>query len=338
MLLPLALAVADLISIKPALATHPVAGDPDDIAIWRDSSAPERSLIVGTDKEKGLYTFNLKGEVLSFLDDVDHPNNVDVEYGLNAPNGSFDIAVATERGKKRLRIYRIDNGRLTDVTGKTEVFHGEVGPASECMGISLFKRPADGKVFAFVSRKEPGPTGYVWQYRLDVDSFGKVNLTKVREIGIDIRTEVESIAVDDQAGFVYFAEETGGVYKFAADHEGVRAQVQLAKFGTTGFLGEREGIGIAAAADGSGFVYCSDQIKEASRIVVFRREGSASNRHDHSEVVAILSTGADETDGLEVDTRSYPGFPEGILICMNSKAKNFLMYPLPRLGGEPSLN
>ena len=43
------------------------------------------------------------------IDNIDRPNNVDVEYGFKINETySIDLVVLTERGKKRLRIFSID--------------------------------------------------------------------------------------------------------------------------------------------------------------------------------------------------------------------------------------
>ena len=106
--------------VKPALETAPVANDPDDPAIWISAANPSRSLILGTDKEEekgGLYVFDLDGTVRQVIAPMDRPNNVDVEYDFRLGNDTIDIAVFTERMRKRLRVFAIppDGGALRDL-------------------------------------------------------------------------------------------------------------------------------------------------------------------------------------------------------------------------------
>ena len=42
--------------------------------------------------------------------------------------------------------------------------------------------------------------------------------------------------------------------------------------------------------------------------------------------MATIPTRADSTDGLEVTSRPLPGFPDGMLVMMNSSPRNFLIY------------
>src|SRR6059058_5341402 len=92
------------------------------IAVWIHASVPERSLILGTNKAPApngaLVVFGLDGKVRQTLAGIDRPNNVDVEYGLMLQGQATDIAVLTERLRRRLRVFRItsDGSALTDVS------------------------------------------------------------------------------------------------------------------------------------------------------------------------------------------------------------------------------
>ncbi|MFY7786627.1 MAG: phytase, partial [Thermoflexibacteraceae bacterium] len=76
------------------------------------------------------------------------------------------------------------------------------------MGISLYKNKA-GKIYAIVGRKS-GPTdgSYLWQYLLEDNGAGQVKATLVRKFGVySGKKEIESIAVDDELGYVYYSDE-----------------------------------------------------------------------------------------------------------------------------------
>ncbi|MEP0766360.1 MAG: phytase [Fimbriimonadia bacterium] len=320
--------------IQPVGQTDPVTHDADDPAIWIHPTNPEKSSIIGTDKEKapggGIHVFGLDGKKKQAITNVDRPNNVDVEYGLVLGGSARDIAVATERGKHRLRVFAIDTetGLLSDVTGQTDVFVGQTGEAREPMGISLYKRPSDGAIFAIVGRKT-GPDGnYIWQYRLSDDGTGKVNATKVREFGRFSGTgEIEAIAVDDALGYVYYSDENFGIRKYHADPDHPDATTELAVFGREGFAEDREGIAIYARPDGTGYIICSDQRKGNSLYRIYKREGEPGKPHDHSHELKVISGGADSTDGIEAASAPLGGrFPKGVLIVMNSGARNFLLF------------
>lgn len=328
------------VDLTPILATEPVGEDPDDPAIWIHPRDPSRSLIIGTDKTAApagaLFVFGLDGKIRQKISGLDRPNNVDVEYGLRLGGRQVDIAVATERYRSRLRIYRIapDGSRLEELSpGGLPVFEGQVGEAAAPMGIALYKRPRDGAIFAIVGRKTGPREGYLWQYRVEDDGAGGVRLAKVREFGrFSGQGEIEAIAVDDELGYVYYADEGDGIHKWHADPDHPDASRELAHFGRDGFRGDREGIAIYAQPGGKGYIICTDQLPGNSEYRVYRREGAPGRPHDHSEAVAVLRGGADSTDGIEVSAHRFGNrFPTGILVAMNSSGKNFLIFRFPRL-------
>jgi 3-phytase len=323
-------------AIRPFVATDAVAEDPDDPAIWVNAADPSRSLILGTNKTPSpggaLVVFGLDGKTRQTIGGIDRPNNVDVEYGLAAGGKRIDIAVLTERLKHRLRVFRIapDGSGVEDVSagGGLPVFEGNTGDAGAPMGIALYRRPKDGAIFAIVGRKTGPKQGYLWQYRLEDNGKGLVKGTKVREFGTFSGSgEIEAIAVDDALGYVYYADEGNGIHKWHADPDHPDAHRELAHFGKTEFQQDREGIAIYARPDGTGFIICTDQLEGNSRYLLFRREGTAGNPHDHEQLLGVVAGGADSTDGIEVTSAALgPDFPNGLLVAMNSGARNFLIY------------
>jgi 3-phytase len=338
----LALAAALFVSafsdvpIEPTIGTDSVPGDADDPAIWADPRDPSKSLIIGTDKverEKGggLYVFGFDGKLRQGPLALDRPNNVDVEQGVTFGGSRWDIAVAAERGRKRLAIFRIDpEGKLSEATGATSVFEGEVGERGAPMGIALYKRPKDGALFAIVSRKEGPEEGYLWQYRLDLGQGGLIDAKFVRKFGKCLPGgEIEALLVDDELGFVYGAEEKFGIRKYHADPDVPNASQELAVFGKTGFPEDREGLGLYATGPGKGYILCSDQRDGGSYLRIFPRE-----RAIHPEIAAI-PTVADATDGIETSSRTFgAGYRKGIVVMMNSKAKNFMLFPWEKVAGQ----
>lgn len=325
------------VDVAPAITTAAVPTDADDPAIYIHPTDPARSLILGTNKvaapEGALVVFGLDGKIRQTIAPLDRPNNVDVEYGLLLSGQPTDIAVLTERLQHRLRVFAIGHdGVLTDAGSATglKVLEGRQGEAAEPMGISLYKRPRDGAVFAIVAPKTGPAQGYLWQYRLLDDGTGKVKAEKVREFGSfagGTEGEIEAVAVDDALGYVYYADESDGIHKYHADPDHPQAAVELARFGTDGFQDDREGIAIYARDDGTGYILCTDQREGSSQYRIFRREGAPGNPHDHSEVVKVVNGGADSTDGLEVTSRAAgPNFPCGLMVAMNSGPRNFLVY------------
>ena len=329
----------ELPALAPTLATQPVGDDPDDPAIWINAADPARSLVIGTNKmaapSGAIVVFALDGTVRQTIPGVHRPNNVDVEYGFAVGGRSVDIAVATERLQHRLRVFAIDGraGRIADLSS-VPVLVGESGDRSEPMGIALYKRARDGTIFAIVAPKLGAAIDYLWQYRLEADAVGGVTGRLVRRFGHfsgkgaepGEAGEIEAVVVDDELGFVYYADERYGIHKWHADPDHPDARRELAVFGREGYARDREGLAIYAESGGRGFIVSTDQVPGGSILRLYPREGRPGAPHDHGAPIASIRTSSDDTDGIEVVATPLPGFPAGLLVMMNSAPKNFLFY------------
>ena len=322
-------------TIRPLRATDRVPHDPDDPAIWVNRADPSKSLVLGTIKvgapDGGLAVIGIDGRLQQILKGPDRPNNVDVEYGLDLGGTPTDIAALTERNGRRLRVYAIarDGGSLRDVSaGRMPVLEGVSGDAGAPMGIGLYRRPKDGAIFAIVSPKAGPREKYLWQYRLADDGSGHVKAALVRRFGAFSGSgEIEAVAVDDELGYVYYADEDHGIHKWHADPDAPGADRELALFGVTGYKADREGIGIYSRPNGKGYIVSVDQLAVDSIFHVYLRDGEPGRPHDHTRLVASFQGGADETDGLDVASVALgPDFPDGMMVAMNSASRNFLMY------------
>lgn len=201
------------------------------------------------------------------------------------------------------------------------------------MGIALYKRPADGAIFAIVGRKE-GPTdgSYLWQYKLLDDGSGAVQATLVRKFGAwSGEKEIEAIAVDDELGYVYYSDEGVGVHKYYADPDHENADQELALFGAEGFAEDHEGISIYKINDGTGYILVSDQ--QANRFQIFAREGEPNDPHNH-QLVKIVNVSTNESDGSDVTNAALNDtFPQGLFVAMSDN-KTFQYYSWADIAGD----
>lgn len=324
--------------IKPTVVTETVKWDSDDPAIWINKKEPSKSLIIGTDKETdgAIYVFNLEGKIIEekTVRNVKRPNNVDVEYGLMLNGTPTDIAVAAEREANKLRVFSLPDMKAID-NGGINVFVDEEFRAP--MGISLYKRPSDGAIFAIVSRKEGPADNYLWQYLLTDDGNGSVIAQKVREFGkYSGHKEIEAIAVDDQLGYVYYSDEQVGVRKYYADPDNPDADKELGIIYTQDYWEDNEGISIYPLDEKSGYILVSDQ--SANRFRIYTREGTPAvvdledpednepaNPHLH-KLIKIVNVSTNNSDGSEVTNVNLgPNFPNGIFVAM-SDDKTFHIY------------
>lgn len=318
------LAATAFAPVLPAIETEPVAFDADDPAIWIHSKEPDKSLVLGTDKksvEGGVFVFDLKGKAVQTFKGIDRPNNIDVEYGFELNRAKVDLAVATERGKKRLRIWAIDrsSGRLTDVTGNTTVFKDRKDEQAVPMGLSLYACRKDKRFYALVSPKGGPKQGYLHLYRLEAKT-DKVDAVFVRALGrFSGDGEIEAVVVDDRNDVAYYSDESYGIRKVSVLPDS-KTDNELASFGTEGYKGDREGLAIWRADNGMAYLLNIDQTPDSSTIHVYDINGDPYK-------LGSIPIASDSTDGLDAANNPLgDGFHDGLVVAMNSRGKNFHYY------------
>ncbi len=312
-------------AIAPDIITEFTLNDTDDPAIWVNPEDASKSIVFGTDKETNgaIYAFDLDGKIIAdkTIKNVKRPNNVDVEYGLKLNDSTTtDILVFSEREKQQIRVYAIPSMKPLDVDGIKVFEDEELAENRLPMGVSLYKSPKDGTIYAIVGRKSGPKQGYLYQYALLADSTG-ITANLVRKFGsFSGKKEIEAIAVDDESGFVYYSDEGVCIKKYYAEPS--MGQEEISCFGGAYFLEDIEGIAIATNENGEGYIIVSNQ--QQGEFNVFSRK-------DNSFIKALnLSTL--ETDGCEVVTVPLNDtFPKGMFAAMNDE-KNFYFYDLSKLG------
>ena len=192
----------------------------------------------------------------------------------------------------------------------------------DLMGIALYKS-SQGIIYAMVGRKTGPTTGsYIGQYRLEDDGTGVVKATLVRKFGLfSGKKEIESIAVDNELGYVYYSDEGIGVRKYYADPE--KGNAELALFAQTGFTGDHEGISIYKTGSKTGYILVSDQA--ANQFHIFSREGEPHKPNNH-KLIQVVKVAARMSDGSDII--SYPlskSFPKGLFVVMSAD-KTFHYY------------
>ncbi|MFP3595714.1 phytase [Chryseobacterium sp. SIMBA_029] len=300
-------------NLVPAVITETVVYDTDDPAIWINPADASKSIIVGTDKDTdgGLYAFNLQGKIINKVLGLKRPNNVDIEYGFLLNGKKTDIAAVTERETNMVKLYSLPD--LKEV-GAFSVFDGETerGP----MGISMYKNPKTQEIFVIAGRKSGPSDGYLWQYLLS-EKEGKITGNIVRKFGkYSGLKEIESIAVDDELGYIYYSDEQFGVHQYYADPE--KGNEELLVFGKGDFKSDVEGISIYPTSSTAGYILVSNQQKDTFN--VYLRENPAKG------IIAEIPVSTSESDGSEVTPVNLgPQFPKGIFVAM-SNGKVFHIY------------
>jgi 3-phytase len=320
-------------TVKPVIITEAVNHDSDDPAIWINKEDPSKSLIIGTDKDinGALFVFDLNGKIVKdkVVSGLKRPNNVDIAYGLILNGKPTDIAVTTERFTHKLRIFSLPNMQAID-NGGLDMFEGETETGyRDLMGIALYTSK-EGNIYAIVGRKNGPKEGYLWQYLLSDNGKGQIKAKLVRKFGsYSGKKEIEAIAVDNELGYIYYADEQVGVKQYYADPE--KGNKQLALFATEGFSADHEGISIYKLTDTTGYILVSDQ--GSNRFQIFSREGTKENPHEHKllKIVPVAATQSDGSDVVNLPLNNT--FKHGLFVVM-SDDKTFHYYRWEDIAGK----
>lgn len=172
----------------------------DDPEIWADPRDPNRVVIFGTDKQAGLYTYDLEGRITGFIPDG-KLNNVDLRGGFATKSGERVLVAASDRGRMGAALYLMDPDSLKLAPwGVVPLDLTE--PYGLCMG-----RRAGG--FLVIVN---GTDGQVRQVRVEEGPDGKFKATEEKRFGV--ATQTEGCVVDDEKGVLYLGEEGKGIWRF----------------------------------------------------------------------------------------------------------------------------
>lgn len=326
-----------LATVMPTVETDPVDdyGDAaDDPAIWVHPTDPAKSLIIGTQKKRGLYVYDLSGKTLQVIPDG-RMNNVDLRYGFELQGERVAIVAASNRTRKSLALYKVDpvTRQLVDVADGT-IPTGFRDPYGLCM----YHSARSGEFHVFMNDSD---SGAYKQWRL-VAKGDRVAAEQVREFVVG--SQAEGCAADDETGALYIAEEDVGLWRYEAEPTAGTQRIRIDSTRGGNLKADVEGVAIYYGPNGTGYLVVSNQ--GADNYAVYRREGQNAFV-GHFAIVAnprLGIDGASETDGLDVtSTPLGPAFPHGLLVVQDGRnispaaRQNFKLVPWEQVASALSL-
>jgi 3-phytase len=315
------------IPVQATVETEPVqsSGDAaDDPAIWRHPTDGAQSLIIGTDKKRGLMVYEMTGRILQELPDG-RMGNVDLRHDFPLGGVATAIVTAGDRSDDSIAIYAVDPStrRLRNVA------FGTINAALAVYGSCMYRSGVNGAFYVFITSK----SGEVAQWRLLDTGKGTVNAERVR--GFDVGSQIEACVADDELGVVYIGEERVGIWKYGAEPTSGQSRTLVDSTGPTGLLTpDVEGLTIFYGAAGTGYLIASTQGRDAFN--VYRREG----KNEYVVTFAIASgNGIDQvthSDGVDVLGGHFgPAFPDGVFVSQDQTndgaRQNFKLVPWPAI-------
>ena len=319
-------------TVSPIVETEPVVsfGDAaDDPAIWVHPTNPELSVIIGSQKKRGINVYDLDGNLLQSRADG-RINNVDLRYGFDLGGKSVTVVTGSNRTTDSISAYIIDEmtRMLVDVA-EAVIDTGMSDPYGQCM----YKSASTGLMYVYINDTD----GLVRQWLLEDNGQGKIAMTPVREFNVGSQTE--GCVADDETGDLYIGEENVGIWKYAAEPDGGDERTSVDTVDETGNLtADVEGLAIYYGENGGGYLVASNQ--GADSYALYERAGD-NKFIGIFHVVADEATGIDgisETDGLDVNSAYLgPDFPQGVFVAQDGRnispaeRQNFKLVPWHRI-------
>lgn len=314
-LAPILPSVAAIVQSEPVARQGDAADDP---AIWVHPTTPTLSRVLGTNKKQGLLAYDLQGKLLQALP-VGRLNNVDVRANFKLGEQTVDLAVASNRDRNSLSLFRIDrvSGELREA--------GEI-PTSlkEIYGICLFQ-PNEGELYAFANGKD----GRYLQYRLSAPD-GVVKGELVRQFSVD--SQPEGCVADDQRQRLFLGEEDVGVWTVDARADQPVTLSSVIKVGPP-LHADVEGIALYRSA-GHDYLVVSSQGNDSYLVLDAEPPYAVRGAFRVGLNAAAGIDGTSETDGLEVTSVNLGGpWSQGMLVVqdgrkrMPEQTQNFKFVP-----------
>lgn len=300
--------------VLPVVATEPVAmpGDAaDDPAIWVHPVDPARSTLIGTNKQGGLYVYNLDGATSQYLEDG-QMNNVDVRYNFSLGGQAVDLVTASNLSDNSIAIYKVDaaTGLLVDVADGTQPTN-----MSEPYGQCMYQNPQTRATYVFINDK----SGLYRQWELKDSGNGRVRAEQRRDFSVP--SQPEGCVADDEYGVLYVGEEAAALWKFsAAPDGGTEGGIITTVADNPALRNDIEGVTLYYGKDGAGYVIVSSQGNDS--YAVYERAGE--NAYLGSFVIVANAElnldGASETDGIDViSTPLGERFPYGLFVAQDGR-------------------
>lgn len=289
--------------VLAAAETEPVASHDDaadDPAIWVNRGDPAASLILGTDKQAGLYAYDLSGAVKQFIE-AGELNNVDLRQDVKLGAWTGDIAAASNRTDDTISLFTIgEAGELTPSGSFPSVI---AEPYGLCMGA------AGEDALVFVAYK----TGDLVMYRLTGADSGE-------EFGrLKFDSQLEGCVFDDEMRILYIGEEERGVWKSYLDEAGLGEPALIDEAGgENGLVADVEGLALYKGAEGAGYLMASSQGNNSYAVYDRRGDNAFLGRFVIGDGPDI--DGTQETDGIEAASVNFGEvYPEGVFIAQDGE-------------------
>jgi len=281
----------------------------DDPAIYINPNGG--GFIAATDKQAGLYIYNLDGTQRDYMA-LGTVNNVDLRDGFIYKSKPHVLMVMSNDEINAVETRLYDPASDTFITpGGARISTGTLSPYGICLGKSV-----NDTYHVGLTTK----AGIYEQHILSIVD-GKMSARKVRDFSTGTKTE--GCVFDDRTNHLFIAEEEGGLYRYPASPTGKDGQVVIARVGEYGLTADFEGVSVYEDGANGGYVIQSSQGNNSYGVFKLPGLEFAGRFQIGDGAVDGVST----TDGLAAISTPTPQFPRGFLVVQDDMDNTSVSEP-----------
>lgn len=304
----------EMFIISADLETDPVNANSeedsaDDPAIFRLSPNNSEPVIAGSNKLSGIHLYEITGREIGFIG-CGSINNIDTRY-LPMPDGEKRVVLSgSNRSFNSLTIITFSGKSLLPVHSKFDV----PSQLDEVYGLCMYKNPKTEECFVFINSKN----GEIeqWSLKFEMDQIKPLIVRR-----LSVPSQPEGMVADDRTGYLYVAEENGGIHIFNADPESdtTYKTIPLSDSLNPMICYDIEGLAICRAGINEGYLMASIQGNNTFAIFSLPEHRYLGSFGIKGEITDSV----EKTDGLEIfDSYISDSFPQGILVVQDGYNKN----------------
>lgn len=294
--------------VTPSVETEPVSSTDDaadDIAIWINDLSVENSIIIGTNKQTGLDTYNLSGNMIKSYK-FGRINNVDVFQEFNVGKEKFPLVIGSNRTDNTIFLGRLyPDGSINKILKNDPKSFIE-----EVYGITSYN--SNDVDYVFISGKD----GALEQWLIE-DNKGTLNMSLIRTIKFN--SIVEGLVSDTYYEKLYVAEETIGLWEININPNIDLNKKLIFKTDKRYFKPDFEGVTLYKKDNGEGYIFLS--VQGSNSYAVLDRKSK-----EFKSVFRIIKSNnidsVSDTDGIDLSQLSTNKFLEGLFIVQDGDNDN----------------
>lgn len=284
----------------------PSIGDAsDDPAIWVHPKDGKLSRILGTDKQRGLFVYDLSGEQQQALM-VGRVNNVDVRQGFSRQGQAMDIAAASQRDRAAISLFAIDPNN-----GQIRVAEEILTTLDDVYGLCMY-RGKNEALYVFINDED----GRYEQWQI-LDQATGWQGKKVREFALN--SQPEGCSGDDARQQLFLGEENVALYVMNAEPNASTDLHIIGRAGDDWLTADIEGMEVFDDGNNA-YLLVSSQGNDSYVLYSATAPYQPLTRFRIGMNLQKHIDGASETDGLTVSSANFgPGYEHGLIVVQDGR-------------------